>query len=295
VVLGIKAKGKAGNDANRGKIQTLVTLGFIVMIAGDAISHVIAPWFGPVSVYWPTFCASKLLFNMLFIGVIMQHEKFDKNAQVATGVIVAGAVTISINGPGIQEDQNVNDLVFGNPIAITWLAFLLALFIICSFLMLFTNLKKRSHAFAEIVLFIVFIDASALAGTTSKFSSTFDGSEGPYRAILLTITWIIIAIWAVENFKEATHVRSLARFIPQATFGSIALNGVTGVSDQLATLFVNDNYRGFMLISFYFIIYYIGDCVGRLQSGWILAGLHNSICFDCYGDLSTKRHRSAPI
>jgi hypothetical protein len=259
VVLGIKAKRKAVDDTNRGKRKALVALGFIFMIACADVFAVIAPWFGPVSVYWPTTCASMLLFNMLFIGAIMQHEKFDKTTQIATCVIVAGVVSISINGPGIQEDQNVNDLIFGNPIAIVWLAFLSSLYIICSFLMFFANLKKCPQTFAEMVLFIVAIGSSSLAGTSSKFASTFDGSEGPHRAILLTITWIIILIWTVEAFKEPIHVRSLATFIPLATFGSIVLNGITGVSDPVATLLADVFYckRIADFISFYSILYNI--------------------------------------
>lgn len=188
----------------------------------------------------------------------MQHEKFDKTTQIATCVIVAGVVSISINGPGIQEDQNVNDLIFGNPVAIMWLAFLSFIYIICSILMFFANLKKYSPTFAEIVLFIVAIASSALAATSSKFASTFDGSEGPHRAILLTITWIIILIWSVEVFKEPIHVRSLARFMPLSTFGSIALNGITGVSDQVATLLVGVFFYCMRIadfISFHFILY----------------------------------------
>jgi hypothetical protein len=62
----------------------------------------------------------------------------------------------------------------------------------------------------------------------------------------------------VEVFKEPIHVRSLARFMPLSTFGSIALNGITGVSDQVATLLVGVFFYCMRIadfISFHFILY----------------------------------------
>jgi hypothetical protein len=196
-----------------------------------------APWYGPVSVYWPTFTAAQLLTNMLLIGFIMKHEKFDKNAQVATCVISMAVIYFPINGPGIQENQDAKELLLGNPKAMIWLSVLSVIYCICVFFMLFVDMKKKcSQFFVELVFFSVAIGSSTLSATFSKAASTFDGTEaGPYRAIFLAATWIIIGIWTIEAYKEATAVRSLAKFIPLATFGSLVLSGMTGVSQLGST------------------------------------------------------------
>jgi hypothetical protein len=173
---------------------------------------------------------------MLLIGGIMRHEKFDKKAQVATCVIILGIFYVPINGPGIQENQDAIELLLGNPIAMIWISVLSVIYCISTFFMLFVDMKKRfSPFFVELVLFSVVTGSSTLSATSSKAASTFDGTEaGPWRTILLVTTWVIIGIWTIETYKEATAVRSLAKFLPLVTFGSLVLNGITGVS-QLGT------------------------------------------------------------
>jgi hypothetical protein len=173
---------------------------------------------------------------MLLLGAIMKHEIFDKNAQVATCVIIVAVIYVPINGPGIQENQDAKELFLENPIAMIWISVLSVIYCICVFFMFFVDLKKKlSPLFVELVLLGVAIGSSTLSATSSKAASTFDGTEaGPYRAILLAATWIIIGIWTIETYREASAVRSLAKFLALTTFGSLVLNGITGVS-QLGT------------------------------------------------------------
>jgi hypothetical protein len=228
-----KAEGR-GQPSRTEKL--LITIGSLVMVGFSDVFAFVAPWFGPVSVYWPTFIAANLLTNMLLIGAIMKHEKFDKNSQIATCVIIMAVIYVPINGPGIQENQDAKELLLRNPIAMIWISVLSVIYCICVFFMLFVDMKKKcSQFFVELVFFSVAIGSSTLSATSSKAASTFDGTEaGPYRAILLATTWIIMAMWTIETYKEATAVRSLAKFIPLTTFGSLLLNGITGVS-QLGT------------------------------------------------------------
>jgi hypothetical protein len=231
-----KAEGK--DEPSRTE-KLLITLGSLFMVGLSDVCAFIAPWFGPVSVYLPTFIASVLLTNMLLIGAIMKYEKFDKNAQVATCVIILAIFYVPINGPGIQENQDAKELFLGNPIAMIWISVLSVIYCICVFFMLFVDLKKKfSPFFVELVMLSVAIGSSTLSATSSKAASTFDGTEeGPYRSILLAATWIIIGIWTIETYKEAAAVRSLAKFLALTTFGSLVLNGITGVSQLGMTRF----------------------------------------------------------
>jgi hypothetical protein len=233
----------------------------------------VAPWFGPVSIYWPAYIASQLLANMLIVGTCLQHERFDKPAQIATLVVVAAVLYITITGPGEpQDEQDIRALVWGNWIAMVWLGLLCLVFVV-SFLVMVTFLigngrcrrevqqekpsKKKqqqqqqqqqqdpeepstatapagffasSPLILETVLLMVSMTCSTLSATASKAASTLTAPEdASIRSALIALTWIIIICWSLENYLEGRHVRSLGRFLPLMTFGSILLNAATGL------------------------------------------------------------------
>ena len=208
--------------------KVTMMLEFIFFTGLCNLCFFLAPWFGPVSISWASYTASRLLSNMVLIGFIMGHERIDKSGQIATMVIVAGVIYLVITGPEPQGNQDIQEVVLGNPIAWIWLGILSVPYVICLFLMAVGKYRDKSPAFTEMIFFIVATCSSALSGTMSKLSSLLDGSEGPYKTILIAASWFIIVYWSYENFLEAKYVRSLARFTPQVQFGAILLNAITG-------------------------------------------------------------------
>lgn len=216
----------------------------------------IAPWFGPVSIYWPAYIASQLMANMLLVGTLLQQERFDKPAQVATLVVVAAVLFITVAGPGEPqtEQEDIKELILGNSIAIAWISTLCLVFFL-SFLTMMSffatqcstgSRQEDKHSessnnestvgtcfspqLLEIILLLVSTTCSALSATASKAASTLTSpQDSTLRSSLITISWIIIICWSVENYLEGRHVRSLGRFLPAVTLGSIVLNAITGM------------------------------------------------------------------
>jgi hypothetical protein len=223
----------------------------------------VAPWFGAVSIYWPCYVASQLLANMLIVGTLLQHERFDKAAQVATLVVVTAVLYITLCGPfddsPAAEPLSIDILLSDNWIAVTWLGFLSIIFVTSFGYMLFVLYQKKardgrplpqapngqeehvvpvdtalteerysSPAILEFVLLLVSTTCSVLSATASKAASTLP-HDSPARPALMSLTWVIILAWSVENYAEGRYVERLGRFLPCMTLGSIVLNALTGL------------------------------------------------------------------
>lgn len=217
----------------------------------------ILPPLGPVSLYWPTYVAGKLLLNVIIIGIIMRFEPITKTVQVATMVITCAVLFIPLVGPTTTStdattynNNPVEDLLkLNNVIGFIWICILLIIFLISAGIMILANLQKIPHGtFKETILFNVYVGASVLGGAAAKASTYFieqannsiDGSDTTSntvmagRVIFQIISWTFLVIWMYEAYMEACHVRSLARFVPLTQFGSLFFNAITGVSFSLS-------------------------------------------------------------
>ena len=224
-----RKKRKQGQQQASGKLNKVMMMCQFVFFS--ALAHAcifFAPWFGPVSIFWPTYMSCKLLSNMIIIGVIMGHEKIDKNIQVATMVVVAAVVYITITGPEPKDGQDIYELFLeDSPIALIWTVLLGVAYVVCIGLFVVGGMKDKSPAFKERIHFMISITSSALVTTTSKIYSLLP--EGPIRTITIVISWSITVAWANFGFFEAKDVRSLATYFPKKTFGTILINALTGI------------------------------------------------------------------
>jgi hypothetical protein len=75
-----------------------------IQAIGSLLSHLVATWFGPISIVVPFFYSATLLSNMAIFGILL-GEPFTKHMKVGTYVIVVAVVLLPIVGPSIQEDQ----------------------------------------------------------------------------------------------------------------------------------------------------------------------------------------------
>ena len=219
----------------------------------------VAPWFGAVSIYWPCYVASQLLANMLIVGAWLHHERFEKPAQIATLVVVVAVLFTTLCGPSDSlrsKPPDIAKLLKGNWMAMAWLGFLGLVFVTSFGSMLFVLFYKRRHArrlpqeasviamnpagalveaglpcsqtIFETILLLVSTTCSALSATASKAASTLP-VDSPFRPVLLSVTWLIILCWSIENYVEGRYVERLGRFLPSMTLGSIVLNALTGL------------------------------------------------------------------
>lgn len=89
---------------------------------GSLFGHLIATWFGPVSIVILYFFSSMLICNMAIVGLL--REPFNKNMRVGTMVIVVAVILSPVVGPTTQEGQNFMDLM-DHWYAQVWFSFLL--------------------------------------------------------------------------------------------------------------------------------------------------------------------------
>eukprot|EP00985_Skeletonema_marinoi_P032517 scaffold39162_cov128-Skeletonema_marinoi.AAC.1 len=92
---------------------SMVTLASNVsmQLIGSLSSNLIAPWFGPVSVVAPIYFSATLVFNLIIFGFILGLEFFDRIMIVGTYVIAIGTVLLQVVGPGIQNGQDIGELL----------------------------------------------------------------------------------------------------------------------------------------------------------------------------------------
>lgn len=245
------------------KQETLLILSVFVVTQFLANGFMfVAPWYGAVSIYWPCYIASQLLANMLIVGTLLQHERFEKPAQIATLMVAAAVLYITLCGPSDdfrdEASLDITKLLEENWMGQTWLGVLSIVFVGSFGFMLHVVFRKAcgqrcrkstttsstaeetdtvvsssstsacSPAVFEIILLLVSTSCSALSATASKAASTLP-RDSEARASLMSVTWLIILAWSVENYIEGRYVRSLGRFLPCMTLGSILLNALTGL------------------------------------------------------------------
>ena len=224
VILYEDDRAKAGHKASRCRkiCAMLLTLLFLGL---STLFLTVAPWFGPISLYGPTAMSSKMITNVILVGGVMKRDKLTKETQVATAIVVIAVLLLPLVGPGIQDDQDVEELFF-MPHALAVNIFLLVVFVLSSIYMFAVNLSTKPQWLVQVVLLNVSVIASAMAGTLSK---ALIGVSGPFQAVLL-ITYIAMQIiHIIENIIEATAVDSLIFFIPLYTLMSLVLNAILGI------------------------------------------------------------------
>ena len=72
----------------------------------------------------PIYFSATLVFNLIIFGFILGLEFFDRIMIIGTYVIAIGTVLLQVVGPGIQDDQNIGELL-GHPYAFIWFMVLL--------------------------------------------------------------------------------------------------------------------------------------------------------------------------
>jgi hypothetical protein len=207
----------------QGRVQWLAIAGNVALQSvGSLISHLIATWFGPVSIVVPFFYSATLLSNMLIFGLL--GEKFTKNMRVGTHVIVVAAILLPLVGPNIQEDQDIGILLH-HWYAILWFMILLIACAVTGTLLAFDINKYNMNARTTILL----IARAASISVNLTVSRAF--ILGPSQVVL--VSFIVIKILSGAIYTYAIVVQSFAveqaRFVPLNATTIIIVNALTGV------------------------------------------------------------------
>jgi hypothetical protein len=186
VVLKQVEREKKGLSANSIYEKHISSILFFLLEGSAHVLSFIGPWFGPASLILPACGSSKLLFNVLIVGAILQHENFDKKALVGTAIVASGVIYLPIVGPRPQENQDLIDLIVKDPVSLIWLGTAVVGYMISVGIMLCCDLKKFTPHTAETIRLLV-STFSTLGNTVSKASSLAAEDGGIYRGLLLGI------------------------------------------------------------------------------------------------------------
>lgn len=195
-----------------------------LQLTGSLMSHLVATWFGPVSIVVPFFYSATLLSNMLIFGAILGLEFFTKNMQVGTYVIVCAVILLPVVGPTIQEDQDIGEL-FKHWYASAWFSMLLLAMSITGILLM-KDITRYSMPVRTAILLVVRASSISVNLTVSR-SFVLGISEAVF-ILFLVIKIVSGAVYTYAIVVQSTAVDQ-ARFVPLNTTTIIVVNALTGI------------------------------------------------------------------
>ena len=205
--------------------QQLALVGNIALQAlGSGMSHLIAPWFGPVSIVVPFFYSATLLTNMVVFGVIL-GEAFSKHMRVGTYVIFVSVILLPVVGPNIQEHQIFLDLI-RHWYSGLWFLVLTFASGVCGLVLALDDITRHSMPKRMALLLISRSSSLALNLTVSRAFIL-----GISQSIM--VTFIVIKILSGAVYTYAVVVQSTAveqaTFVPLNTICIVLTNAITGI------------------------------------------------------------------
>mmetsp|Transcript_20702 Transcript_20702/g.33331 ORF Transcript_20702/g.33331 Transcript_20702/m.33331 type:complete len:501 (+) Transcript_20702:273-1775(+) len=194
----------------------------ILQGAGSIVGHLVATWFGPVSLVVPFFFSATLLCNLLIVGIL--REPFTKNMRVGTLVIVVSVILLPIVGPTTQDDQNFM-LLMEHWYSQAW--FLLLLF--ASFttgILVAKDVTKYSKTNRMIILLAA--RASSLCVNLTVSRAFILGPKGRILAILIAIKLVSGSLYSAAIIVQSVAVDQ-SRFVPLNATLIMLVNALTGI------------------------------------------------------------------
>lgn len=204
-------------------IQWLAIAGNVALQAiGSILSHLIATWFGPVSLVVPFFYSATLLSNMLIFGLLGEH--FTKNMRVGTHVIVVAVILLPVVGPNIQEGQDIS-ILFRHWYSIVWFTILLVACAITGILLLFDVSKYSTNVRVTVLLIARATSISVNLTVSRAFILGLNDTT--------MVTFIIIKLVSGSIYTYGIVVQSFtveqAKFVPLNATTIIVVNALTGI------------------------------------------------------------------
>jgi len=194
----------------------------IMQCIGSISSNLFACWFGPVSVVAPLYFSSTLVMNMLVFGSLLGMESFTRQMKIGTYVITVSTILLIVVGPGIQENQDIGELL-ERPIAKLWFSILF----IC---MTFSTLMMMHKIYPEKKQMAVL-----LVARSTSYSLNLTVS----RAFLLNpTTFVLIAFFVIKMVSGSIYTYAIviqsttvsqSKIVPLNATLVMTVNAITGI------------------------------------------------------------------
>lgn len=197
---------------------------FVQLFNGAATTG--AAIFGPVAIIMPVSVSSQLLFNILIFGYL-KMERFDKDVQVGTFIVVLGAITLPVVGPTVQQNQDIMELLSA-PWSLLWTSFLFAGVVISGILCFAcVNTKRfdvRSKA-VYVTLAVARVFSAVLSASLSKALALVTG----YRLAIVICGFLICGlVLGTSVVLQATETEQKL-FVPMISVLTQLVNATTGL------------------------------------------------------------------
>lgn len=189
---------------------------------GSIIGHLVAPWFGPVSMVVPFFFSATLLCNMLIVGIL--GEDFTKNMRVGTVVIALAVMLLPVVGPTPQDDQDFASLM-GHWYSLSWFVIL----VILSFgtgtvvSMGITQYSQRNR-----MVILLCSRASSLCLNLTVSRAFILGPSGVVFMTLIVLKLVSGSIYTAAIVVQSYTVEQ-SKFVPLNATLIILANALTGL------------------------------------------------------------------
>jgi len=201
----------------------------LLLMGVASVAYIIGSWFGPVSLSVPTVMVSKLMFNLIIIGVVLRMDTFSKNQRVGTYCIACAILTLPEIGPAAEEGQDIIRMV-QEPGAIVWIVLLFIASIFCCVMMgVLAKRTKDGNTPSQNLSLLVYVTAqvtSAVVGTSA--SKMFALTSGAFLYTLIVIAVLFAVINVVSLILAATAVDQ-GIFVPMQTCATLVTNLITGL------------------------------------------------------------------
>mmetsp|Transcript_13754 Transcript_13754/g.19220 ORF Transcript_13754/g.19220 Transcript_13754/m.19220 type:complete len:380 (+) Transcript_13754:198-1337(+) len=218
------ARKKEGKIMSHWKLQAALAGNVMMQLVGSLASNLFAPWFGPVSIVAPIYFSSTLIANILIFGILLGLECFTKNMRVGTYVIAVATVMLPIVGPGVQQEQQFDELVHHLHTGL-WLGLLLTgMMITTAFLTLGITQYKEKIRIA--ILLVARSTSFTLNLTVSRAFILAPGHSFLLACIIIKV--VSGAIYTYAIVVQSTTVEQNT-FVPLNATIIILVNALTGV------------------------------------------------------------------
>lgn len=197
----------------------------IMQLLGSISSNLFATWFGPVSVVAPIYFSATLVSNLIIFGIILGLEFFDRIMCVGTYVIAIGTILLQVVGPGIQDDQDIRDLLIV-PYALVWFLLLLVGMTI-STIFVARSISERYGENKQVLILLVARSTSYTLNLTVSRAFLLNPTH------FMLVAFVVIKVVSGAVYTYAIVVQSTtvtqSKFVPLNATLVILVNAITGV------------------------------------------------------------------
>jgi len=203
----------------------------LLLQATIGILGTMATWYGPVSIVVPVSASATLLANMILFGML-GIEKFTKDVQVGTMIVVSGAIILPAVGPTVQQNQHMVELLDSWHSVIWALVLVIATVGSGAYCVNYMWSKgqqgtnpssKPKHLFT--ILLAARVSSAVLSTSLSKLLVSFKG----FAFFLVVVAYLACSVVLVAtSLLQATEVDQKT-FVPASACGMQFINALTGL------------------------------------------------------------------